>query len=174
MKVALISYVYVRHTCKVAHDFFPGLSAIIHSAHAYRNPDPSRRDASYIKYILEVDRRAHRRNQQEEMVERAYYGQVQMYLTLDIPHDFPFAAQHHREGGKSNARTLALALVRPVRLENTVPGRMPQFAALLPSEIVDIDTICGLVGRAWDSGKRRWVIIGRPDVMEVVDGASFG
>lgn len=107
------------------------------------------------------------------MNQAAFYGQVKFYFVLDLPHEFPWMqSQLHGARLDSQERTLALALISPAKLEG-LSRRMPAYQHFSSDEIVDISTILGLVGRVWDDAKRRWLIVGRPDVMEQVDGATY-
>ncbi|KAJ7853187.1 hypothetical protein B0H14DRAFT_3655388 [Mycena olivaceomarginata] len=104
---------------------FVGGGDMVHSLFAYKNPDTTRRDASYIK---------------------------------------------HRPDG-TQQRQLALALVSSAKLDGS--ARMPAYRSFATDEIVTIDSILGLVGRVWNQSKRRYIVVGRPEVMEQVDGATF-
>ncbi|KAJ7114214.1 hypothetical protein C8R43DRAFT_903080 [Mycena crocata] len=149
---------------------FVGGGDMCHSVFAYRNPDTTRRDASFVKYCLQVDANKHRRRAPVQMQDAAFYGQVQFYFILDLPDDFPFAKSHRRPG-RCQGRRLALALMSPTKLEHS--GRMPAYKQFAPAEVVTIDAILGLIGRVYTNGKRRWMLLGRPEVMEQVDGATF-
>ncbi len=106
------------------------------------------------------------------MHDTAFYGQVQFYLVLDLPNNFPFKQSQLKSSGPQG-RKLALALVAPVKLEGS-SARRPAYSQLKAPEIVSITTIAGLVGRVWDDMKRRWMIVGRPEVMKLVDSATYG
>lgn len=106
------------------------------------------------------------------MVETAFYGQVQHYFTLDLPEDFPFATMHHHEG--QQACTLVLALIHPVKRSKDNSTRTPCYHQFAAAEVVDIGAILGLVGRVWNAERRRWLLVGRPEVMALIDGATYG
>ncbi|KAJ7937833.1 hypothetical protein B0H13DRAFT_2302305 [Mycena leptocephala] len=110
---------------------FVGGGDTCHSMFAYKNPDGTRRDASYIK--------------------------VNSF--------------HYPRPSGPQERKLALALVSPGKLEGS--RRMPAYRTYAVDETVSIDSILGLIGRVWNKSKRRWILLGRPEVMEQVDGATF-
>jgi hypothetical protein len=122
------------------------------------------------KYSLQVDRNRYRRRAPEDTQDTAFYGCIQFYFILDLPSCFPFKNSQRRPDG-TQQRQLALALVSPAKLDGS--ARMPAYRSFATDEIVTIDSILGLVGRVWNQSKRRYIVVGRPEVMEQVDGATF-
>ncbi|KAF8883872.1 hypothetical protein BD779DRAFT_1405059, partial [Infundibulicybe gibba] len=102
-----------------------------------------RRDKSFVKYTLEVDRNMCYRNRPVDFEKRSYYGQVIHFLVLSLP------------------STLILAAITPIKpMTQSANGlRMPSYTELGPIEVVDASTIDCVVGRVKD--RHTWTIIER-------------
>lgn len=119
------------------------------------------RDATFIRYTLDVD--IHRRNRARapQFERRAFYGRALRFFELQLPAHFP----HH-----DKQTTLVLAQISCCDISEEGGVLYYNHNAAQPTEIIDVGQIDCLVARIQDS--RRWAIAERPAAAEKVDFAS--
>ncbi|KAF8874341.1 hypothetical protein BD779DRAFT_1476550 [Infundibulicybe gibba] len=127
-----------------------------------------RRDKSFVKYTLEVDRNMCYRNRPVDFEKRSYYGQVIHFLVLSLPSTCPFVpADPTCTAGRPSS--LILAAITPIKpMTQSANGlRMPSYTELGPIEVVDASTIDCVVGRVKD--RHTWTIIERHSIIQTLD-----
>ncbi|KAJ7270849.1 hypothetical protein C8J57DRAFT_1179829 [Mycena rebaudengoi] len=139
---------------------------------AYHTSRDSVRDATFIKYTLEIDRNMNFRNLPVVLERKAFFGQVRKFVVIMVPPDFPArcgATEAERaellQSGRE--RAIVLAVVTEAKLVRKNALGMVYFEAkssdLGPAtEVIDVESIDCLAGRVWDS--KRWACIVRPEV----------
>ncbi|KAJ7656079.1 hypothetical protein DFH06DRAFT_1328909 [Mycena polygramma] len=139
---------------------------------AYHTSPDTVRDATFIKYTLEVDKNAKFRNLPVQLEHKAFFGQVRKFILLTVPAEFPprRGASETERAESAHERVLVLAAVAEVKLIRFDPATGTVFyeanSADLgpPSGIIDAEVIDCVAGRVaiWDS--RRWACVLRPEV----------
>ncbi|KAH6917796.1 hypothetical protein BKA70DRAFT_1245317, partial [Coprinopsis sp. MPI-PUGE-AT-0042] len=126
-----------------------------------------RRDNTFVRYEMYVDRHANQRRRKPEYELKTCYGQLEHIFCVTF-HD---AAASTTLGLKGD--TVILAAIRGCVLTNkTIPGLNVHFYANLGAlEVVDITTIQALVGRVPD-GSHGWAIIDRSGNLARAIGAE--
>ncbi|KAL1741822.1 hypothetical protein HDZ31DRAFT_44602 [Schizophyllum fasciatum] len=116
-----------------------------------------RRDATWVKYDLLVDRNARRRNAPPIFVPQSYFGQLENILVVEVS---PSPALNLRR-----PETLILAYIHACHPCYTNSLGMILYDRMGVHEVVDITSVQCLVGRV----PRRWPA---PDLYAVVDRSS--
>ncbi|KAJ7774069.1 hypothetical protein B0H16DRAFT_1713902 [Mycena metata] len=95
----------------------------------YHTSPESFRDATFIKYTLEVDKNRHRRNMPVNLEQQAFFGQVRKFIALDVLADFPARreADETEQAESARPRTIILAAVSQVKLTRRNKVGMPYF-----------------------------------------------
>ncbi|KAF8597128.1 hypothetical protein BDV93DRAFT_513593 [Ceratobasidium sp. AG-I] len=109
---------------------------LIH-ARGYHKLRSDGRDASFVRYVLLVDRRAHQWNAPEDMVQKSHYGQL--WRLMALPLEPNTAINPH-----PRAQTLLLALIleAKAREETTYQYKVVWYEGNLSTgEVVDAETI---------------------------------
>ncbi|KAF8868361.1 hypothetical protein BD779DRAFT_1452035, partial [Infundibulicybe gibba] len=128
----------------------------------------SRRDKTFVKYILEVDQNRRHKNRQPDFVEQVFYGQVIHFITFQLPPTCPFAPTDLDCPGQPT--TLVLAAIAPIKATSFDEFGMPSYTGLGPIEVVDVLTIQCVVGRVKDN--RTWTIIERDAIIQTFNAAA--
>ncbi|KAF7761920.1 hypothetical protein Agabi119p4_9912 [Agaricus bisporus var. burnettii] len=117
----------------------------------------SSRDASFVKYILRVDRFARQRRREPEYVPCTYYGQLKRLVVLDLP-IIP-------ELKLDSPSTIIIAIIQSMKeaLEDGVS--YCQESSVL--EAVDLNTLECVVGRVRDGN--RWGIVDRSNAVTQIE-----
>ncbi|KZV78954.1 hypothetical protein EXIGLDRAFT_847001 [Exidia glandulosa HHB12029] len=115
------------------------------------------RDATFVRYIGEVDKHAAQRNRAPEYVQKAFFGQLQHVFVLSLP-ALPNYKQRERQ-------TVLLASVKDCTGAADTHGNGIQYysGALGPSHSIDLAAIECLVGRVEDRGE--WAIVDRSNAL---------
>ncbi|KAJ7101602.1 hypothetical protein C8R43DRAFT_1141219 [Mycena crocata] len=136
---------------------------------AYHTSPDSVRDATFIKYTLEVDRNQNYCNLPVVLQRKTFFGQVRKFIALTVPAQFPARrdADDEERAQSARERTIILAAVAGVKLTRQNPAGMVYFDAkssnLGPlSEVIDAESIDCLAGRIQDG--KRWACLLRPEV----------
>ncbi|EJD42284.1 hypothetical protein AURDEDRAFT_19040, partial [Auricularia subglabra TFB-10046 SS5] len=111
------------------------------------------RDASFIRYTLDVDRNARQRNVTPDFAPVAFFGQLLRIFVLELP-----ALPQYEQ---PRAQTLLLAEIQQCH-DTTEPNNagVRYFdGKYKPVEVIDLGCIECLVGQMQDRGK--WAIIDR-------------
>ncbi|KAJ6459013.1 hypothetical protein C8R45DRAFT_913204 [Mycena sanguinolenta] len=150
----------------------PGGGDLIHAwdlVSSYHNSPNSVRDATFIKYTLEVDKNKNFRNMPVVLERKEFFGQVRKFIVLTVPVEFPARrdATERERAQSERDRTIILAAVAEVTLTRKNALGMVYFDAKASdlgsaSEVIDVGSIDCLAGRIWDS--KRWACVVRPDV----------
>ncbi|KAL1754436.1 hypothetical protein FB107DRAFT_215741 [Schizophyllum commune] len=126
----------------------------------------SARDATFVRYTLDIDlhRRNHRRR--PEFRTKVYYGQVLRFFELDLPENMPGVDPHA-------PRTLILAEIAPCQFSKKNEAGMRYYVANVKPgspEIVDAGQIDCLVARV--KRGNRYAVVERYAAAERIDFAS--
>ncbi|KAH6909680.1 hypothetical protein BKA70DRAFT_1474827 [Coprinopsis sp. MPI-PUGE-AT-0042] len=126
-----------------------------------------RRDNTFVRYEMYVDRHANQRRRKPEYELKTCYGQLEHIFCVTF-HDTAASTTLGLKGD-----TVILAAIRGCVLTNkTIPGLDVHFYANLGAlEVVDITTIQALVGRVPD-GSHGWAIIDRSGNLARAIGAE--
>ncbi|KAJ7718168.1 hypothetical protein B0H16DRAFT_1797871 [Mycena metata] len=148
----------------------------------YHTSPESFRDATFIKYTLEVDKNQNRRNMPVDLEQQVFFGQARKFIALAVPADFPARrdADETEQVESARPRTIILAAVSQVKLTRRNKVGMPYFDSkssdLGPvTEVIDVSTIDCLAGRI-QAGKR-WACLVRPEVtakFRLVENSTVG
>ncbi|KAI0268891.1 hypothetical protein BC834DRAFT_952266 [Gloeopeniophorella convolvens] len=138
-------------------------TAVIHAIDICSHNDSHRRDASFVKYIIAVDKNARHVRQEAMMEDQVFYGQLRRVLEIELFPPFPVPE------GCTSLR-LVLALISPTRLVAQNKVAQPYFKKLGPSVIIDANAIEDVVGRV-KLDSQQWALIQRTGVSEFFDGA---
>ncbi|KAJ7115669.1 hypothetical protein C8R44DRAFT_578431, partial [Mycena epipterygia] len=130
----------------------------------YHTSPDAVRDATFIKFTLEVDKNQNHRNLPVVLKPKPFFGQVRKFIALTVPPEFPARRDAGPEERTQSARerTVLLAAVAGVKLTRRNPVGMVYFDAKSSdlgsvSEIIDIETIDCLAGRIQDG--KRWACL---------------
>ncbi|KAJ7778020.1 hypothetical protein DFH07DRAFT_766236 [Mycena maculata] len=109
------------------------------------------RDATFIKFTLDVDKNQNHRNLPVVLQRKAFVGKVHKSIALTVSADFP-ARIHARMNSASCGGSTS-------RIDTSKPGG---YELGPPSEVIDVESIDCLAGRIQD--RRRWACLLRPEV----------
>ncbi|KAJ7154817.1 hypothetical protein C8R46DRAFT_911652, partial [Mycena filopes] len=148
----------------------------------YHTSPDSFRDATFIKYTLEVDKNKNHRHMPVELEQQIFFGQVRKFIVLTVPAEFPARrdADEDEQANSARPRTIVLAAVSQAKLTRRNKVGMAYFdcksSDLGPAtEIIDVSTIDCLAGRI-QAGKR-WACLVRPEVaakFRLVENSTVG
>ncbi|KAJ7356535.1 hypothetical protein DFH08DRAFT_953876 [Mycena albidolilacea] len=136
---------------------------------AYHTAPDSVRDATFIKFTLEVDKNANFPNLPVILKRKAYFGQVWKFIALTVPPKFPIrhdaGEEEHTESARE--RTIVLAAIADTDLIRYIPSGIGCFDAKSsdlgpPSQVIDVESIDCLAGHI-RVGKQ-WACLLRPEV----------
>ncbi|KAJ8095706.1 hypothetical protein PM082_022964 [Marasmius tenuissimus] len=110
-----------------------------------------RRDATFVRYDLLVDKRARNHRAAPDLTPEHFYGQLKDILVVKFP-----AAQAL---GVATESVFILAAIEKCAVCHVNDLEMPVYEKMGALEVVDIGTVQCLVGRIQEN--RRWTIIDR-------------
>ncbi|KZV79110.1 hypothetical protein EXIGLDRAFT_632649 [Exidia glandulosa HHB12029] len=121
---------------------------------------PDSRDATFVRYSLDVDRFAHRARWESDFETRAFFGQLQRIFVLPLP-PLPQYAQ-------SESQVILLAEVRQCAGVSQPKADGPYYynGSLGVPEVIDLACIECLIGRVEDRGQ--WGIVDRSNALSRV------
>ncbi|KAI0750343.1 hypothetical protein BC629DRAFT_1297723 [Irpex lacteus] len=112
------------------------------------------RDASYVRYNLDVDRNARFRNMESVFEARDFYGQVQHFIVVPLP--------IVQSIGLEKPTTLVLAIIRSCVIEDHHLALNTHYYSRTGSlDVVDLTTIKCLIGRIKEPCRGQWATIDR-------------
>ncbi|KAH6902472.1 hypothetical protein BKA70DRAFT_1048495, partial [Coprinopsis sp. MPI-PUGE-AT-0042] len=109
-----------------------------------------RRDATWVRYELWVDKYAHQRNRDPKFQLRTFYGQLQAIYLITIP---PSDVHPYLNAGTTTE--IALGSITPAEITEDHPHGLDihYYKTTRKTDIVDIASIYCLVARAKWKGK---------------------
>ncbi|KAF9792305.1 hypothetical protein BJ322DRAFT_1016127 [Thelephora terrestris] len=127
----------------------------VHAAALVEEDLQDHRDATFVRYLLLVDKMGHRRYVTPEFEPTECFGRLKYILKFDLPAGItPLVTQ---------TTTLVLAIIQSTEVVYETPLKIPYFDKFGRSEAVDMTTVMCIVGRVKDH-RGRWAIVDRSEL----------